>query len=178
MFKSALYPTAIPFRVSPLSTRVDWTGATRAPCGLNIANAARAAALEAAEAGAGSGGSGFPVGPMDAVMATPKRTARENSSSLASSAVGRLLPADAYPSRVVAEAFSAAATAGVSAASYKLIFKSGDDMRQDQLIIQMVRLMDGQLKRLGLDLRLTPYSVIVMGDKQGVMEMVRASLRM
>ena len=45
-------------------------------------------------------------------------------------------------------------------------------MRQDQLIIQMVRLMDGQLKRLGLDLRLTPYSVLATSATTGVMEMV------
>jgi len=61
---------------------------------------------------------------------------------------------------------------------YKLIFKTGDDMRQDQLIIQMVRLMDGQLKRLGLDLKLTPFSVIATSTTSGIMEMVLDSVPM
>jgi phosphatidylinositol 3-kinase len=49
-------------------------------------------------------------------------------------------------------------------------------MRQDQLVIQMLRLMDAQLKRLGLDLQLTPYSVLATGASSGVMEMVLDSL--
>ena len=177
MFKSALYPTAIPFRVSPLSTRVDWTGATRAPCGLNIAPAARAAALEAAggatpDASAGSAVAASPAGGGRTGVGGTGRAQGGRENSFRSAPPAAQSDAAAYPSRVVSEAFSAAAVAGVTAASYKLIFKSGDDMRQDQLVIQMVRLMDGQLKRLGLDLRLTPYSVIVMGEKKGVMEMV------
>lgn len=35
----------------------------------------------------------------------------------------------------------------------KVIFKSGDDLRQDQLIMQMISLMDSLLKRVNLDLR-------------------------
>ena len=42
---------------------------------------------------------------------------------------------------------------------YTLIFKEGDDLRQDQLVIQMIRLMDSLFKRDQLDLRLTPYAV-------------------
>jgi phosphatidylinositol 3-kinase len=72
----------------------------------------------------------------------------------------------------VAAAVAAAMPPGVPPATYKVIFKNGDDMRQDQLVIQMVRLMDGQLKRLGLDLRLTPYSVLATSPSTGVMEMV------
>jgi Phosphatidylinositol 3- and 4-kinase/Phosphoinositide 3-kinase family, accessory domain (PIK domain)/Phosphoinositide 3-kinase C2 len=60
-------------------------------------------------------------------------------------------------------------------ATYKVIFKTGDDMRQDQLIIQMVRLMDSQLKRVGLDLRLTPYRVLATSSSTGMMEMVLES---
>ncbi|CAM9971629.1 unnamed protein product [Choristocarpus tenellus] len=36
---------------------------------------------------------------------------------------------------------------------YKVIIKSGDDLRQDQLIMQMISLMDTLLKRVNLDLR-------------------------
>lgn len=37
--------------------------------------------------------------------------------------------------------------------TYQVIFKSGDDLRQDQLIMQMISLMDSLLKRVNLDLR-------------------------
>ena len=70
----------------------------------------------------------------------------------------------------------AAAGASSPAATYRIIFKNGDDMRQDQLIIQMIRLMDQQLKRVGLDLQLTPYRVLAMSTRSGVMEMVLSSM--
>lgn len=38
-----------------------------------------------------------------------------------------------------------------------IIYKKGDDLRQDQLVVQMISLMDRLLKREALDLRLTPY---------------------
>ncbi len=38
----------------------------------------------------------------------------------------------------------------------KVMMKIGDDLRQDQLILQMVQLMDTILKRVNLDLKLTP----------------------
>ena len=40
---------------------------------------------------------------------------------------------------------------------YMVIYKRGDDLRQDQLVVQMFSLMDRLLKRENLDLRLTPY---------------------
>ena len=46
---------------------------------------------------------------------------------------------------------------------YIVIYKRGDDLRQDQLVVQMFSLMDRLLKRENLDLRLTPYRYIVLG---------------
>ena len=40
---------------------------------------------------------------------------------------------------------------------YSVIFKAGDDLRQDQLVLQMLILMDKLLQEQGLDLQLTPY---------------------
>ena len=40
-----------------------------------------------------------------------------------------------------------------------LIYKKGDDLKQDQFILQMIGLMDRLLKRESLDLRLSPYKV-------------------
>ena len=42
----------------------------------------------------------------------------------------------------------------------KVIFKHGDDLRQDELILQLLALMDRLLKREKLDLKLTPYKVL------------------
>ena len=43
---------------------------------------------------------------------------------------------------------------------YTIIFKNGDDLRQDQLVIQIFRLMDRLLKKENLDLKLIPYRVL------------------
>lgn len=40
---------------------------------------------------------------------------------------------------------------------YTIIYKLGDDLRQDQLVLQMFSLMDRLLKDENLDLKLTPY---------------------
>eukprot|EP00455_Lapot_gusevi_P034995 TRINITY_DN3870_c0_g1_i8.p1 TRINITY_DN3870_c0_g1~~TRINITY_DN3870_c0_g1_i8.p1 ORF type:complete len:392 (+),score=162.44 TRINITY_DN3870_c0_g1_i8:366-1541(+) len=51
------------------------------------------------------------------------------------------------------------------------IFKSGDDLRQDILTLQLLRLMDKVWLSEGLDLRLKPYSVIATGvnpENEGV----------
>lgn len=43
---------------------------------------------------------------------------------------------------------------------YWVMFKLGDDLRQDQLILQLICLMDRLLRRENLDLKLTPYNVL------------------
>ncbi|XP_073295971.1 phosphatidylinositol 3-kinase, root isoform-like [Primulina huaijiensis] len=54
----------------------------------------------------------------------------------------------------------------------KIIFKKGDDLRQDQLVIQMVSLMDRLLKLENLDLHLTPYRVLATGHDEGMLEFI------
>ncbi|KAG2702011.1 hypothetical protein I3843_06G065900 [Carya illinoinensis] len=56
--------------------------------------------------------------------------------------------------------------------SCKIIFKKGDDLRQDQLVVQMVSLMDRLLKLENLDLQLTPYNVLATGQDEGMMEFI------
>jgi phosphatidylinositol 3-kinase len=63
-----------------------------------------------------------------------------------------------------------------SISSYKIIVKTGDDLRQDQLVMMMIQLMDGLLKRGTLDLCLTPYSIIAMSASSGLMEFVAGSM--
>jgi len=55
---------------------------------------------------------------------------------------------------------------------YPVIFKDGDDMRQDQLVIQLITLMDQLLRKENLDLKLTPYNVLATGPLQGMAQFV------
>ncbi|XP_078413939.1 phosphatidylinositol 4,5-bisphosphate 3-kinase catalytic subunit delta isoform isoform X1 [Cetorhinus maximus] len=53
-----------------------------------------------------------------------------------------------------------------------IMFKNGDDLRQDMLTIQMIQLMDVLWKKQGLDYRMIPYACLSTGDKTGVIEVV------
>lgn len=55
---------------------------------------------------------------------------------------------------------------------YVAIFKHGDDLRQDQLILQMITLMDKLLRRENLDLKLTPYKVLALSTKHGFVQFI------
>ena len=52
------------------------------------------------------------------------------------------------------------------------MYKAGDDIRQDQLVLQLVTVMDKLLHRDGLDLKLTPYRCLATGLNDGIMEKV------
>ena len=58
------------------------------------------------------------------------------------------------------------------ASEYPVIFKSGDDLRQDQLVIQTVLLMDKLLLKENLDLKLTPYHIIALGIDHGAVQFI------
>lgn len=60
--------------------------------------------------------------------------------------------------------------------SVKTIFKNGDDLRQDILTLQAIKLMDEIWKENGLDLKLTPYAVLGTGFMQGYLEFVSDSV--
>uniref|UniRef100_A0A8C3UNK7 Phosphatidylinositol 3-kinase catalytic subunit type 3 n=1 Tax=Catharus ustulatus TaxID=91951 RepID=A0A8C3UNK7_CATUS len=55
---------------------------------------------------------------------------------------------------------------------YPVIFKHGDDLRQDQLILQIISLMDKLLRKENLDLKLTPYKVLATSTKHGFMQFI------
>ncbi|KAK2786758.1 Phosphatidylinositol (PI) 3-kinase [Emmonsiellopsis sp. PD_33] len=55
---------------------------------------------------------------------------------------------------------------------YPVIFKVGDDLRQDQLVIQIISLMDRLLQKENLDLKLTPYRIIATSANAGAMQFI------
>eukprot|EP00042_Codosiga_hollandica_P042308 m.386572 g.386572 ORF g.386572 m.386572 type:complete len:827 (-) comp56302_c0_seq3:193-2673(-) len=58
---------------------------------------------------------------------------------------------------------------------YTFIFKSGDDVRQDQLVIQIITLIDQLLKKENLDLKLMPYRVLAASTTHGMVEFIPSS---
>ena len=56
-----------------------------------------------------------------------------------------------------------------------VIYKCGDDLRQDQLTLQILRIMERRWERAGLDLKLSPYLCVATGDELGFIEVVLES---
>lgn len=54
----------------------------------------------------------------------------------------------------------------------KCIFKRGDDIRQDQLVIEIITVMDAILKKQGMDYQFTLYKCLGFTNNDGVMEFV------
>ena len=57
----------------------------------------------------------------------------------------------------------------------RIIFKNGDDLRQDQLILQIMAFMDSLLKKEQLDYKFTIYKVLATSKKDGFVEFVPRS---
>lgn len=55
------------------------------------------------------------------------------------------------------------------------MIKNGDDVRQDQMVIQIIRIMNKLLNDMNLNLCLSPYSVLAISSSQGMLEMVQNS---
>eukprot|EP01062_Namystynia_karyoxenos_P063425 TRINITY_DN5622_c0_g2_i1.p1 TRINITY_DN5622_c0_g2~~TRINITY_DN5622_c0_g2_i1.p1 ORF type:complete len:975 (+),score=370.68 TRINITY_DN5622_c0_g2_i1:89-2926(+) len=54
----------------------------------------------------------------------------------------------------------------------RMMYKSGDDIRQDQLVLQLVAVIDRLLCQDGLDLKLSPYKCLSLSVSDGMMEPV------
>uniref|UniRef100_A0A914XUV8 Phosphatidylinositol 3-kinase catalytic subunit type 3 n=1 Tax=Panagrolaimus superbus TaxID=310955 RepID=A0A914XUV8_9BILA len=70
---------------------------------------------------------------------------------------------------------STGSTSSSSNDMYTVIFKRGDDLRQDQLIMQMIHIMDNILKAERLNLYLTPYAILATSLNEGFVQYIRAT---
>jgi phosphatidylinositol 3-kinase len=59
--------------------------------------------------------------------------------------------------------------------AYPILFKTGDDLRQDQLVIQIIMLMDRLLRKENLDLKLSPYKILATGPQAGAVQFIPSS---
>uniref|UniRef100_UPI00398E76AF phosphatidylinositol 4,5-bisphosphate 3-kinase catalytic subunit gamma isoform isoform X2 n=1 Tax=Pristiophorus japonicus TaxID=55135 RepID=UPI00398E76AF len=69
--------------------------------------------------------------------------------------------------------FTCANADGTQSRTVGIIFKHGDDLRQDMLIIQTLVIMDSIWQENSLDLNLVPYGCISTGYNIGMIEVVR-----
>ncbi|KAJ4515580.1 Phosphatidylinositol (PI) 3-kinase [Exophiala dermatitidis] len=58
---------------------------------------------------------------------------------------------------------------------YPIIFKTGDDLRQDQLVIQIITLMNNLLLKENLDLKLTPYRILATSPSAGAVQFIAST---
>jgi phosphatidylinositol 3-kinase len=61
-----------------------------------------------------------------------------------------------------------------SGRKYPILFKTGDDLRQDQLVVQIITLMDQLLQKENLDLKLSPYKILATSTTAGAAQFVRS----
>ena len=59
---------------------------------------------------------------------------------------------------------------------YMALFKEGDDLRQDMMTLQMLRIMDKIWLQNKLDLKMNPYDCVSTGDGLGMIEAVKNSV--
>ncbi|MBN3302076.1 PK3CG kinase, partial [Amia calva] len=69
--------------------------------------------------------------------------------------------------------FSCCVSEGPPGPPVGIIFKHGDDLRQDMLVIQTLEIMDSIWQKKSLDLNLVPYGCISTGYNIGMIEIVR-----
>ena len=55
----------------------------------------------------------------------------------------------------------------------EIIFKNGDDLRQDMLTLQVIRIMDMIWRKAKLDLKMSPYTCLATGKQVGMIEVVK-----
>ncbi|CDK24959.1 unnamed protein product [Kuraishia capsulata CBS 1993] len=55
---------------------------------------------------------------------------------------------------------------------YPVMYKIGDDLRQDQFVVQIITLMEKILQNENLDLKLKPYKILALGPVEGMIQFI------
>ena len=58
---------------------------------------------------------------------------------------------------------------------YTMLYKRDDDLRQDQCVVNIIDVIDKILKSDNLDLSITVYKVLVVGNREGIIEWVEGA---
>ncbi|KFM26153.1 Phosphatidylinositol 3-kinase, root isoform [Auxenochlorella protothecoides] len=162
VFKSALCPLRLVFFTEP-------GGDDGARAG--VGGSGGGAGVE----GGGGGPEGGGGGPEGGGGVDGRAPAGEPGSGLASPPHGRLPPNPSLPLDPFPPSDGGPPTHRPHhPATLTLIYKRGDDLRQDQLVVQMISLMDTLLRREHLDLRVTRYAVLPTSSRDGLIQFVPA----
>lgn len=55
---------------------------------------------------------------------------------------------------------------------YPIMYKIGDDLRQDQFVVQIITLMEKILESENMDLKLKPYKILATGEVEGFIQFI------
>jgi phosphatidylinositol-4-phosphate 3-kinase len=82
-------------------------------------------------------------------------------------------PSNALPLKLAFRSCEESCNRQIKFYNYDTIFKMGDDLRQDMLAIQIIRIMEKLWLREGLDLRMVTFDCLATGERQGMIEVVQ-----
>lgn len=82
-------------------------------------------------------------------------------------------PSNTLPLKLALRSCEESCNKAIKFHTYDTIFKVGDDLRQDMLAIQMIKIMEKLWLREGLDLRMVTFDCLATSDRQGMVEMVQ-----
>lgn len=103
-----------------------------------------------------------PLSPLGASLAARRDLSQSNFASTSNSSFASALSSSAYIPPVTQE--------------YDIIYKHGDDLRHDQLMMLLIRLIDRELQRHNLDLNFVSYDVLPFSINDGIMTCITKTM--
>jgi hypothetical protein len=100
---------------------------------------------------------------------------RKPPSSLKSSVLKAPSVLKSSPSRQHSQEHSSIEPSKEHSSAYTILFKQGDDVRQDEISLQLIKYVDRILKENGLNLELITYEILALGPSEGIVEWVQGA---